>query len=105
MLPDHISIIMLSATVPNAMKFADWVGYVINTILVVIVRSPFYHSRTKKRKMFVITTPKRPVPLRHYLYTGNSKQTSNELFEIVHKQEIDKKRYAGDFVRKGDYPQ
>ena len=26
MLPEHISIIMLSATVPNAMKFADWVG-------------------------------------------------------------------------------
>lgn len=28
MLPDHARIIMLSATVPNAMKFADWVGYV-----------------------------------------------------------------------------
>ena len=26
MLPDHVRIIMLSATVPNAKKFADWVG-------------------------------------------------------------------------------
>jgi antiviral helicase SKI2 len=26
MLPEHIGIIMLSATVPNAMDFADWVG-------------------------------------------------------------------------------
>ena len=40
----------------------------------------------------MISTSKRPVPLRHYVYTGNSKQTSNELFEIVSKQEIDKQR-------------
>lgn len=49
--------------------------------------------------MFVITTPKRPVPLRHYLYTGNSKQTSNELFEIVSNKEIDKQRYFMMFLR------
>ncbi|CAI8055955.1 Helicase SKI2W, partial [Geodia barretti] len=65
MLPDHIGIIMLSATVPNSIEFASWVG------------------RTKRKKMFVISTLKRPVPLRHYLYTGNSKQTSDQLFEIV----------------------
>ena len=33
--------------------------------------------------MHVISTAKRPVPLRHFLYTGNSKQTSDQLFEIV----------------------
>ena len=38
MLPEHIGIIMLSATVPNALDFADWVG------------------RTKKRKIFVQMT-------------------------------------------------
>lgn len=26
MLPDHVSIILLSATVPNALEFADWIG-------------------------------------------------------------------------------
>ena len=26
MLPNHIGIILLSATVPNATEFADWVG-------------------------------------------------------------------------------
>lgn len=50
MLPEHIGIIMLSATVPNAMDFADWVG------------------RTKKRKIYVQITQKRPVPLEHNIY-------------------------------------
>lgn len=28
MLPDHVSIILLSATVPNALEFSEWIGYV-----------------------------------------------------------------------------
>lgn len=50
MLPEHIGIIMLSATVPNYMEFADWVG------------------RTKRRTIFVMKTFHRPVPLEHSLY-------------------------------------
>ena len=50
MLPEHIGIIMLSATVPNSMEFADWVG------------------RTKNRKIYVQQTWKRPVPLEHNIY-------------------------------------
>ena len=50
MLPDHITFILLSATVPNTKEFAEWVG------------------RTKKKKIFVISTTKRPVPLEHYLF-------------------------------------
>jgi len=53
---------MLSATVPNTLEFADWVG------------------RTKKKKIWVISTPKRPVPLEHYLYTGSSGKTRDERF-------------------------
>jgi antiviral helicase SKI2 len=59
MLPDHIGIILLSATVPNTREFADWVG------------------RTKKKDIYVISTPKRPVPLEHHLYAGK------EIFKIV----------------------
>lgn len=50
MLPPHVTIIMLSATIPNTMEFADWVG------------------RTKQKEIFVISTLKRPVPLEHFLY-------------------------------------
>ena len=46
----------------------------------------FFPRRTKKRKVFVVSTQKRPVPLEHYLYTGNSTKTSNELFMIVDAQ-------------------
>lgn len=56
---------MLSATVPNTLEFADWVG------------------RTKKRKVYVISTLKRPVPLQHYLYTGCGGKSRNDRFLIV----------------------
>ncbi len=62
LLPDHVNIIMLSATVPNTLEFADWVG------------------RTKKRKIFVLSTLKRPVPLEHFLYTGTDGKTRDEIF-------------------------
>ncbi|RAL68663.1 hypothetical protein DID88_007372 [Monilinia fructigena] len=50
MLPEHVTLILLSATVPNTYEFASWVG------------------RTKKKDIYVISTPKRPVPLEHYLW-------------------------------------
>ncbi|KAF9245735.1 ATP-dependent RNA helicase [Melanogaster broomeanus] len=62
MLPDHISIILLSATVPNTKEFADWVG------------------RTKKKDIYVISTAQRPVPLEHYLYAGR------DTFKVVNAQ-------------------
>lgn len=54
MLPDHVSLILLSATVPNTYEFASWVG------------------RTKKKDIYVISTPKRPVPLEHYLWANKN---------------------------------
>lgn len=52
MLPEHVTLILLSATVPNTYEFASWVG------------------RTKKKDIYVISTPKRPVPLEHFLWAG-----------------------------------
>ena len=50
LLPRGIGIIMLSATVPNYMEFAQWVGNI------------------KKTKVYVQNTLKRVVPLEHNLY-------------------------------------
>ena len=55
-------LIMLSATVPNAMEFANWVGM------------------TKKRKIFVQTTYKRPTPLEHSIYLAG-------VFHIIKEKE------------------
>ncbi|EXJ78407.1 hypothetical protein A1O1_08807 [Capronia coronata CBS 617.96] len=59
MLPEHVTLILLSATVPNTYEFASWVG------------------RTKKKNIYVISTPKRPVPLEHYLWAGK------DMYKIV----------------------
>ncbi len=33
LLPDHVNIIMLSATVPNIVDFADWVSTILKKLL------------------------------------------------------------------------
>ncbi|GEQ69176.1 hypothetical protein JCM33374_g2847 [Metschnikowia sp. JCM 33374] len=53
MLPDHVKYILLSATVPNTYEFANWVG------------------RTKQKDIYVISTPKRPVPLEIFIWAKN----------------------------------
>ncbi|KAI3389585.1 hypothetical protein SNEBB_009874 [Seison nebaliae] len=50
MLPDHVSIVLLSATVPNAKQLAHWIG------------------KNKKKKIYVIYNTHRPVPLEHNLF-------------------------------------
>jgi antiviral helicase SKI2 len=52
MLPAHVNMIFLSATTPNTIEFSNWIG------------------RTKRKRVFVMQTDKRPVPLTHYLYSG-----------------------------------
>ena len=64
MLPPHIQIILLSATVPNVMEFADWVG------------------RQRKTPVYVVSTSYRPVPLVHHLYCCN-----RELIPIANQKE------------------
>lgn len=65
MLPSHVCVVLLSATVPNTIEFADWLG------------------RNYQRKVYVITTNKRPVPLKHYLYTGTDGKTKDNRFLIM----------------------
>ena len=55
----------------------------IPACLVLVVDFSIMSRRTKLKKIYVVSTYKRPVPLKHFLYTGDSKQTSDQLFEVV----------------------
>jgi len=50
LLPDSVRLVFLSATIPNAREFAEWI------------------CRIKHQACNVIYTDKRPVPLQHYLF-------------------------------------
>lgn len=65
MLPEHVNLVLLSATVPNVIKFAEWLG------------------RIRKKPTVVITTIKRPVPLEHYLYTGSNAKTIDQRYKFI----------------------
>ncbi|XP_014749473.1 PREDICTED: helicase SKI2W [Sturnus vulgaris] len=46
---------------------------------------PFWprFRRTKRRCVRVLSTPRRPVPLEHFLFTGNSSRTRLQLFQLL----------------------
>lgn len=69
LLPQTVNIVMLSATVPKPIIFANWVG------------------RIKKRKMYVISTLKRPIPLQHYLYTPTNDKDYGTLILVLDSNE------------------
>lgn len=54
-MPNHIQMIMLSATLPDAIDFAQWI------------------VKCKGRDLTYTTTPNRVVPLSHYVLTGRQK--------------------------------
>ncbi|CAH1395294.1 unnamed protein product [Nezara viridula] len=64
LLPPQVQIVMLSATVPNTLEFANWVG------------------RTKQRKVMVCATHHRPVPLQHYVYTGTGGPSPGDTYLV-----------------------
>ncbi|VDO26325.1 unnamed protein product [Brugia timori] len=66
LLPDTVHYVFLSATIPNARQFADWVVYL--------------HDQP----VHVIYTDYRPVPLQHFIYPAGG----SGLYEVVNMQGI-----------------
>ncbi|KAI4466850.1 atp-dependent rna and dna helicase [Holotrichia oblita] len=67
LLPAHVTVVLLSATVPNTIEFADWLG------------------RMYQKRVYVVRTLERPVPLQHYLYTGTGGSTKNNRFLVLNE--------------------
>ncbi|CDW57929.1 Helicase C and DEAD and DSHCT domain containing p rotein [Trichuris trichiura] len=78
MLPNHVKVIMLSATVDDILEFADWIG------------------RIKRRHIYVLKTLQRPVPLEHFLYTGKDGHSKRDCIALVnrHGNFLNQKSYA-----------
>ncbi|MCP9263772.1 Superkiller viralicidic activity 2-like 2 [Dirofilaria immitis] len=65
LLPDTVHYVFLSATIPNARQFADWVVYL------------------HEQPVHVIYTDYRPVPLQHFIYPAGG----SGLYEVVNMQD------------------
>ena len=52
LLPDNVHFVFLSATIPNARQFAEWICHL------------------HKQPCHVVYTDYRPVPLQHYIFPG-----------------------------------
>ncbi|CDS37381.1 DNA RNA helicase C terminal [Echinococcus multilocularis] len=69
LLPQHVLLVLLSATLPNALEFADWLGRIRGGTII-----------------HVCQTHRRPVPLEHHLYTGCDSATRENIYLVVDKE-------------------
>ncbi|KAK9891046.1 hypothetical protein WA026_013373 [Henosepilachna vigintioctopunctata] len=83
LLPPKVCIILLSATVPKPQEFGDWLG------------------RIRQKRVYVIPTLQRPVPLQHFLYTGTDGKTKKNRFMIMN---ADNWYTEGYFTAKNSMP-
>nr|CAH8871686.1 unnamed protein product [Trichobilharzia regenti] len=68
MLPKHVLLVMLSASVPNHLELAEWLGQI------------------RGCEIHVVATETRPVPLEHFLYTGTSEYATGDLMHRIVSQ-------------------
>lgn len=67
LLPDNVHYVFLSATIPNARQFAEWITHL------------------HKQPCHVVYTDFRPTPLQHYVYPAGG----DGLFLVVDEKVID----------------
>lgn len=82
LLPKHVRMIFLSATIPNALEFAEWIAYI------------------QQQVVHVVYTEKRVIPLTHYFQTDSLyliqdnafhlKEFNNSMKAIPSRKDMDK---------------
>lgn len=64
LLPRHVRMVFLSATIPNALEFAEWISY------------------TQKQTVHVVYTENRVIPLTHYFQTDETYLIKDNKFHL-----------------------
>lgn len=64
LLPSHVRMVFLSATIPNALEFAEWISYI------------------QRQTVHVVYTDKRVVPLTHYFQTDDLYLVQDKKFHL-----------------------
>lgn len=64
LLPSHVRMVFLSATIPNALEFAEWISYI------------------QRQIVHVVYTDKRVVPLTHYFQTDDLYLIQDKKFHL-----------------------
>lgn len=64
LLPSHVRMVFLSATIPNALEFAEWISY------------------TQKQIVHVVYTENRVIPLTHYFQTDDIYLIKDKKFHL-----------------------
>ena len=73
----HISMIFLSATTPNAIEFSNWV------------------AMAREKPVFISQTFCRPIPINHYLNTGNTQESISQYYE----EKIEKEKVVNESIK------
>ncbi|KAL6121907.1 hypothetical protein NUSPORA_01118 [Nucleospora cyclopteri] len=82
LLPKHARMVFLSATIPNAREFAEWISYV------------------QKQIVHVVYTEKRVIPLKHYFYSINTADQNRPL--IDQRRKSVKRRQKTDMLQESN---
>jgi len=97
MLPEHVSMVFLSATTPNTVEFSEWIGRTkqkpVRVMAWELCHGVLCGSGSRvcsccvacdvAHQVYVISTLKRPVPLRHQVYLEGELYTVRLLCSVV----------------------
>lgn len=81
-----------------------WVRFFLKFLIPLLFIVNKFYRRIKNRKINVVQTLKRPVPLEHFLYTGQDGRTKKDLFLILNKDgEFNSNKFIYTFFKLINY--
>ena len=82
LLPGFVKLVLLSATVPNGTELS-LIYYLFTMYFCIVIEFSDWLGRTRQKKTYVVSTTKRPIPLKHYFYLGRDGKTQSQQILIL----------------------